>query len=319
MQLGTDAAVLAALCHGRPTLHSICRNPRDPKNNNAPGFFSQLNVVAQSLFEAMLRGERPLNASVLYEQTRLVGYGNPTFGTYFAPYNCGSAQMSAPVQLDRAGSRYQLYASLLRLLFTPVASRRAANMPMDPSARPFDLAIHVRRGDRVSGRNVQATHERLHTWSVEAVANQSARLLHHSENPVVLVASDDAAYLETLVDALGRMRLRTKLVPPPTSTGGKPAGAVCDVTCVPPLVELIELFSRAHRFIVNVKSNMGTFFLTRGGVDAVPDFVDMDGVLQPSLLAQDDRYFCDLAYEARHGFCSVNTTYRGRHRCAEGD
>ena len=53
----------------------------------------------------------------------------------------------------------------------------------------------------------------------------------------------------------------------------------------------------------------------------IPDFVDMDGIIRPNLL-QGDRFFCDLPWESRRGFCAANNTrYRSSsmRTCARDD
>ena len=239
-----DRAVLASLCNGQPALHKICRNPRDPRTKQSPGFFSQLNFVAQGIFEAVMRGERPTNASVVYRDTRLVGYGGSSLGSYFAPYRCDSEEgsgFSSSKELQRIGSRYQIFASLLRVLFTPLARPAAPTH----SRHRFDLAIHVRRGDRIA--NVQSGHEWIRPWSVGEITDAATRMLSTvGSNASVLVASDDASFSRELDESLRSRGFRTHLPPPPI--GGKmAAGAVCDHACVPPLLDLIDLFARARR------------------------------------------------------------------------
>ena len=241
-----DRAVLASLCNGQPALHKICRNPRDPRTKQSPGFFSQLNFVAQGIFEAVMRGERPTNASVVYRDTRLVGYGAGALGSYFVPYRCdsedGSAGFSSLKELQRIGSRYQIFASLLRVLFTPLARPDAPTH----SRRRFDLAIHVRRGDRIA--NVQSGHEWIRPWSVGEITDAATRMLSTvGANASVLVASDDAAFSRELDESLRSRGFRSYHLPPPPIGGKVAAGAVCDHACVPPLLDLIDLFARARR------------------------------------------------------------------------
>ena len=70
---------------------------------------------------------------------------------------------------------------------------------------------------------------------------------------------------------------------------------------------IIHASDASPGFIVHVKSNLGIFFLTRGGAGESPlDFIDMDGELESSVIP--DRYFCELPFGPVRGLCLLNET-----------
>ena len=133
------------------------------------GLFSQLNTFVDHLRTKLYTGRGPTNGlDALLSTTRLVGYGGGSFADHFSPrITCPDPNDAFPAPasggykicpltremvlgtLRAQAARYTVVTGLLRLVLRP----KQRPMLPDGSRRPprFDLAVHVRRGDRLWG------------------------------------------------------------------------------------------------------------------------------------------------------------------------
>ncbi|KAL1506941.1 hypothetical protein AB1Y20_007805 [Prymnesium parvum] len=321
---------------------------------------SQIDATRTQILDHIDMGAGPVNASVI-QDLQLYGYGGilsckkarlvhpgehidcayvqigvsrllatkgrvpPRLGQFFLPFHCPKHCSAMPASSAwSALPRLLAVSHLLHLLYQP---RKPVAPPVVPAgarsgAYAFDLAIHVRRGDKMQEHRQW---ERLAFWNQSAIVMTAAsqlRLAAGDEPPVrhraprVLLASDDNAFASRL-----EMELASQLGAKVTwlqaahlkSLPESQAGAAaahwssdpCDERCVPPLLELVDGFSRAARLMVNTRSNVGTFLLTwwpAANRGRMPYFVDMDGSVAPGSLTP-NRVWCDLPYGSRHGLC----------------
>ena len=177
------AALLAVLCHGSPAYTT------GYVGWGTPGLFSMMNSVANELLMHVYRGERPQDVRAFYEGTRFLAYGNASLAAHFEPWACDYTPSSSTTTDPRSWAvpallgapRYAVASQLVHLIFTPKAAATAAahlpNAPPPPAERRFALAIHLRRGDKLSE---QRNAERIEVWGKERVVAASAKLLDES-------------------------------------------------------------------------------------------------------------------------------------------
>eukprot|EP00966_Prymnesium_polylepis_P100980 2338369-Prymnesium_polylepis.1 len=241
------------------------------------------------------------------------------------------------ISIDDASStvrqtpRYFVAAALLRLLFMPVStatlsSISTARSPPDESLDlPFDVAVHVRRGDRIW---VERSVEKIEIWSEGAIASEVAKMVD-TPSGRVLLASDDNAYAMRLAATLGSAGFRVVTIRNDAeafvagTNRSVEAAKVCGEECVPPLLATMGAFARAPRLLLSSKSNFGGYLISWWGAinkGKIPTITDLDRVLKPGMLPV--RYFCELPWGSRHGFCSGGQTacdllqFRDRNFCS---
>ena len=332
-----EVALTSVLCSGGSGGAGFTSLPPVIVRDGVVGLFSQLNQLAQELLARAYRGEGPHSLFDLYQNTRLVGYGGQTLATHFdtslicpAPSGnaqgeaCGQKMTDAAATLRRA-PRYEVTGALLRLAFRP---RRPATLVAEATTR-FDLAVHVRRGDRLlQARPV----ERIEAWEERALLKQMLMMLglpsessaaatsatrdgegtKRGKRPIVLVASDDNAYLHQLATLARGAGLRVVLLPNTHEAfdavnHSVESAKVCNSECVPPLLGMLAPFARAERLILSSKSNLGGYLLSwwaaaNKGRTAPLAFHDLDHALRTEALPR--RYFCELPWGTRRGLCS---------------
>ena len=346
-------ALLTVLCYGEP----LPAYRRGYVGWGTPGLFSMLNSVADQLLVHVYRGETVASPTTFYATTRLLGYSNVSLSAHFQPWSCSSvpppsAERSIPsavAQLQQE-SRYLVASHLLHLMFSPWLTHCEPDGPCTAmparagrANKRYDLAIHLRRGDKlVEGRNS----ERIAVWDEDQVVRETMTLLMPARAPRapahapassaassvdatrggdaagsapahlhVLLASDDNAFAARvaarLVGALPHLhveRPRNRF-----DRGSTAPFDACDDACIPPLQELADGFARSSALMVSTKSNMGGFLLSwwaAANADGVPRLLDMDDKTKAAQLRR-GRYFCALPWGARHGLCESNRTDRG--------
>lgn len=196
--IGVRKSIVTILCSGAgaPGYSGLRTNP------STAGLFSQLNYLTQQVLEHTLAGRGPQSIDVIYA-TRLTGYGNAPLSEHFtAGFACPTARPAAPERAARAlreAPRYQVVTTLLHLLLRPLA-------PPPPSTeddRRYDLAVHVRRGDRVTSTKRV---ERMAVWDEARLVETTRAMLgaapSPSPSPSVLLASDDNAFAAALARRL---------------------------------------------------------------------------------------------------------------------
>ena len=338
-----EAALTRVLCAGHVGYESL---PPVITRDGVVGLFSQLNQIAQELLVRAYRGDGPRNLHDLYENVSLVGYGGQSLAAHFDTslgcpatsgfkhVTCGLTVSDAVATLRRA-PRYEVTGALLRLAFKPLSP---ATLVADATTR-FDLAVHVRRGDRLlQWRPV----ERIEDWEEGALLKQMLAMLglssepstvaastgaasavttstanvgeatRRGRRPLVLLASDDNNYLHRLASLARRASLRVVLLGNKyeafdASNQSMESAKVCSSACVPPLLGMLDPFGRADRLILSSKSNLGGYLLSwwaaaNAGRTAPVAFHDLDNVLRAESLPR--RYFCELHWGTRRGLCS---------------
>lgn len=248
----------------------------------------------------------------------------PVVGQFFQLYRCPHP-CTEPFDAATLAKlpRFLLVSHLLHLLFRPLQPPSLKS----PTNKPFsfDLAIHVRRGDKMSE---QRAWEKLSFWNESKITAHASSLLPRpaasqaqlvTRRPRVLLASDDnrfaASLKQRLEEELGctvtwleathlnNLADKTARAVGEGVGGGHWSSDPCDARCVPPLLELIQGFSHSARLMLNTRSNVGTFLLTwwpAANFDAMPTYLDMDGAPAP---ISPNRIWCDLPYGSRHGTC----------------
>lgn len=282
--------------------------------NGVGGLFSQLNHIAQEVLERLYVGQRP--SSEFHANTQLNGYGSGTLSHHFHAIPChpsadeaaaaGRMTMDAAMEALARAPRHLVVSTLLHMLYRP----RASDSEAGASAESVDLAVHVRRGDRLtaSARPI----DRVKMLD-EAAIVRLARTRLGQGGRTVLVASDDDAFTRavcTRLEAAGFVALRhgndqERL---DGRNQSMEAALVCGESCVPPLLSLVRRFARARALAFNSRSNVGTFLLSwwfAANGDTTPPFVDLDGDLEDDL-ERESRYFCDLSWGTRRGLCWGN-------------
>jgi hypothetical protein len=291
-----------------------------------------VNFLAQQVYDRMLKGERP--SPTFFSQTTIRGYGDEALARYFHPIPCGRGRVGPDESFSRklatmvttgtvdealstirSASRYLVMSQVLRALYRPRGIREVETLiPFQFRLRgSIDLAVHVRRGDRLT---VERQAERIKAWEVDELVQLVRTNLGHS-NGTILVASDDNHFCGEVVGKL-REYGHTAL----TMANDKErlddqnrsleAAAVCDASCIPPLIALIEAYKHASTLLLSTRSNIGSHLLASwaaANADAVPKLVDLDAGLKSSIRAgPGGRFFCDLAWGSRRGMCKVSET-----------
>lgn len=325
-----ESALVSILCFGRPVYDT------GYVGWGTPGLFSMLNSLADELLVHVYRGERPRDVAQYYAGTKLLGYGNVSLATHFAPWSCSAASPIGEdphawaVPLLLAAPRYAVASRLVHIMY------RRADGVVTTRARDgarYALAVHIRRGDKLTeARNA----ERIQIWTEEQIVAAAAPLVAASlgtavaskgagevaqvkaavdtaagRRPAILVASDDNAFA-TRVESRLRAALGVIVERPPNEHDHGTAAPfdACDASCIPPLQSLAASFSRASALMLSTKSNMGSFMLTYWGAangDVGPPLVDMDGKVHKGQLAR-GKHFCALNWGSRHGMCDSNRT-----------
>ena len=322
-------ALLEILCHGQPVYDA------GYVGWGSPGLFSMLNSVADELLFHVYRGERPRSVEAFYRNTSLIGYGRATLSAHFEPWSCdgiarppgGVHVQSVPVLLN--ASRYVVASHLLHALYQP---RQGAHKPT-PSAgatdpwyapeRRFDVAVHLRRGDKLVERR---NSERIALWNESQVVTAVTRLLKEArkqhvgapsgDRQIVLLASDDNAFALSSARLLRAAQPQVDVVRPPNAfdKGTTAPFDACSASCIGPLQQLYTAFAHTHSLLLSSKSNMGAFFLSYWGAangEQCPSFIDMEAKTHLAQLKR-GRHFCALAWGSRHGMCESNRT--GEHQ-----
>ena len=303
-------ALLQVLCSANTT-YEVTELP-----GRGAGLFAQLNYIAQQVTFRTLKGQRP--AYDVHARTRLKRYGNDFLSTHFLPIPCTHVKrhtdvkytMEEALAMLRLAPHYLVASHILGLLYRPRATNDL-DTALQLLARHFgsiDLAIHVRRGDKLSEKRY---YERIKVWDVPAILDEVPK--HVRPNGTVLIASDDDAFTREVNEQLSRLgyvslRLGNDHQRFDKHNKSIEAALVCDATCVAPLLALKQAFARARMLMVSTRSNVGSHLLSCWGAanaDAVPRFVNLDaGRSNISALMINGKYFCDLALGSRCGMCN---------------
>ena len=279
--------------------------------NGVGGLFSQLNYLAQEVLERLYKRQRP--SASFHDNTLLHGYGSSSLSKYFHALPCsthgiGVATADALATIERS-PRHLVVSHLLHALYRPRLDVDGIKQTMTSSIGRggIDLALHVRRGDKLT--EFRAV-DKIKIWDEDMIVEEVRRRLGR-DGSTVLIASDDDAFTKMVcarLQSLGYNALRQGNEN--QRFDGKnhsvEAAQVCDGTCVPPLLSLVRLFSRAKFLAISSRSNIGSFLLSwwsAANGDAIPSFVDLDNGITPDTLASQGRYFCSLPWGSRRGLC----------------
>lgn len=294
-----------------------------------PPFCSALspaqNHFAHELLTRLYAGNGPSDLERMYSETRLIGYGGGALGDHFAPWLicpmgndqqqqaamcglCCNVSVASAIDVLKRSPRFAVVSTLLQLVFRLKRQNESGSSPR------FDLAVHVRRGDRLW---VERSVEKITVWSERAILQQMQQLLLQTSpdaapssssgataRPKVLLASDDNAYLTRLRDAVQVAGMDAEVVwngkeafDENNANRSLEAAKVCSAACVPELLATLPRFANAQRLMVSSKSNFGGFLLSSWGAaneGRVPLFFDLDNVLRREAMPR--RYFCDLPW-----------------------
>ena len=150
----------------------------------------------------------------------------------------------------------------------------------------------------------------------------------------MLIASDDGAYARDVAHRLRQTagpHARVDVIVGNRSECAAGAGGGSG-GCVWTLLRLVLEFGRAAALVVSLRSNMGGFLFSwrggepsaaplgalggaRGAPPLVPPFVDVDGVLRPTHLANGSKYFCSLRWGSRAGLCHASEAFSREESC----
>ena len=307
---------------------------RDAKKPQVVGLFAQLNMLLQFVLRGLYAGVGPRHLDDIYN-TQLLGYGSEPIGKHFAPSFACTMRSCLPrmraVATIKGAPRYTTVSTLLHLLLSPRSL-------VELHSVKYDLAIHVRRGDRLW---VSRSVERIAVWTSEDIAVHAAQMLQAASNSTpatlqrVLLASDDNTF-----SAETEKKLRTRGFAVDVLSNDAEAfdsrnrsieaAKVCGSACVAPLIEMARRFSQASQLLLSSKSNLGGFLLSSwgaahsdgmssvGGLLKVAVY-DLDRMLKPNELPE--KYFCELEWGSRHGMCRPaesacdQTQFRERNFC----
>jgi len=314
-------ALLQVLCSANTT-YEVTELP-----GRGGGLFAQLNYIAQQVTFRTLKGQRP--AYDVHARTRLKRYGNDLLSTHFLPIPCTHVQrhtyvkqtMEEALAMLRSAPRYLVVSHIVGLLYRPRATDDTALLQLARHFGSIDLAIHVRRGDKLNVPHWDKL-ERIKVWDVPAILDEVAK--HVRPNGTVLIASDDDAFTREVNEQLSRLGYVSLRLGNDHQRFDKhnktiEAALVCDATCVAPRLALKQAFARARMLMVSTRSNVGSHLLSCWGAanaDAAPRFVDLDGGSSNiSALMINGKYFCDLAYGSRCGMCNGREAMQ-RERCS---
>lgn len=318
---GVEHAVLHLLCFGTQTYDRVADYPG---RNGVGGLFSQLHFLAQQVLERLYQGHTP--APTWHATVRLHGYGEGTLSDYFRPIPC--PPLPPMTSLDDAlatlvrAPRHQVVSHLLHALYTPRSL--PSSMAKSPLAE-VDLAMHVRRGDKITE---QRPGERIIIWDEEALVQEAKKHIGAGRQGTILVASDDDAFSRSVQRALENVghaviRHGNEQQKFDAQNRSVEAALVCSAACVAPLLSLVQQFSRARTLMISTKSNLGSFLLSwwfaanerngavmgkaGGAGDVMPGFVDLDRVVtSTATFSKQGRYFCVLPWGSRRGMCKSN-------------
>lgn len=316
--------VLQLLCDEQSPAYDAV--PIYPGRNGVGGLFSQLNYLAQEVFSRLYRGYRPFPG--WHANTRLRGYGSQSLDAFFHAIPCGRRRWDTETTVSRRDAlralaeapRHLVVSHVLAALYRPRMARKdvdasvhaEATTPLEGSSTTtIDLAMHVRRGDRLY---VERQSERIREWSEDDIVLTARKRVR--QNGTILVASDDSAFSRQVATRLrtsGYLVLRhhNDMERLDAQNRSIEAALVCGASCVPPLLSLVQLFSRARALMLSSKSNLGSFLLSwwfAANADQVPELFDLDGIVNEKVLSGQHRYFCELPWGSRRGLCKSNQT-----------
>jgi len=385
-------AVLDVLCNGKPSfaaveygtknfstkmpvhsLFSAFSRGKAMQVKGAPGFFAQLNIIAEAVLDHLYNGRGAPEPAEFLSKTRIQGYGGHGLRHYFREYKCPEHASSADSVADSlrilvSSPRYTVVSQVWRTLFTPRPHMLGSSRLSRDFA--FDIGIHVRRGDRnynrtAVGHNVPMWDDLwdANEWGEARVADLAASMVKRGRlssmarrAPSAFVASDDDDYARRLEieleargiksfvaaseDLVARLdgRDMNSALSYIDKKGAKPSAAhimavaVCNESCVPPLLELMERMVHSKQLLVNMRSNVGSFAVASWGAangDQTPKVADMGGELTswpkqmrggPAIdqTAHEDlgrlpaTYLCDPGWGGRRGWCTSNETWCSR-------
>ena len=301
---------------GRAVLHLLCFGSRSYDQVNdyggrdgVGGLFSQLNFLAQEVLERMFIGTAP--GASWHASTHLHGYGGGSLADHFHAIPCPAQpqllSIAEALTVVVGAPRHLVVSHLLHALYRPRAVRRSS----ESSSGPIDLAMHVRRGDKITE---ERSGERIKIWDETALLEEVGKYIR---NGTVLIASDDDAFSKSVAERLegnGYTALRHGNDHQTFDAQNKSveAALVCDASCVTPLLSLMQQFTRARTIILSTKSNLGSFLLSywfAANNDETPGFVDLDKVVtSTATFSRQGRYFCVLPWGSRRGLCKSNQT-----------
>ena len=344
-----EAALVHILCAGGES----ATIPPPMTREGVVGLFSQLNQFAQAVLMSAYAGRSPASpASIqrLLEATTLVGYGGGSLAEHFTlSFSCNAPRqprdLSSAVDVLRRTPRFTVVGTLFHLLLTPrhppkllpvVFPSAMSLSAIHPPVARFDLAVHIRRGDRLW---VDRAVEKIEVWPPERLLQQMLLVLGSElasaaaggGKPRVLLASDDNDYLDRLAGLSYAAGLSVFLIPNPDArleagtNRSLEAAKVCGGACVANALSVLDAFARADRLMLSSKSNLGGYILSWWGAanpsKLAPDALfDLDKALRRETLPR--RYFCELPWGSRHGLCASGQSacdmpqFAGRSFCA---
>lgn len=196
-----DRALLLILCHS-PLPYDPARERHflSPGRAGVSGLFSQLNYLTQQILTRAYLGRGPVVGSL--HALRLQGYGGSPMSEVFRPYSCGpppaDGEHAQALATVLGAPRHLVVSHLMHLTLRP----HGRHAPKGSGS--FDLAIHVRRGDKLLDNRTQ---ERIATWDEDglfaAVTKEVGATSGTSGGSAsVLVASDDDAFAASLSSRL---------------------------------------------------------------------------------------------------------------------
>ena len=321
-------AVLQVLCRGQPVFSSV---PTNPGHNGVSGLMSQLNYVTQGVLDHLYRSEGLAAADTIHRTAALRGYGSASFGEHFEPPQCPHQPLVRPgfqielhsqataeaASLLLKSNRYFVASQLLHQLYQP----RRSQMSFDtPGATRYDLAMHVRRGEKAYTA-IRRGETHLKPWTEDELAMAALQLLDNTTsargafNRVrrILLASDDEGFAQRLAKRLERsdtvqvLRLTSDSSDAKSRSSASEAGAVCSSVCVQTPLELAAHFALSDRLMLSSMSNMGVYMLAwwaAANNDSIPILLDLDGRVTQQKL-RNGQFFCSMAWGAKHGLCSA--------------
>lgn len=314
-------AVLQVLCHGQPSFSSV---PANPGFNGVSGLMSQLNYIAQGVLEQLVQGKGLRSADSIHRTARLQGYGGGTLGEHFELPACASepdgseaGATAAAAALLLKSPRYLVASHVLHQLYRP----RESLLPRDPILSRYDLAMHVRRGEKAQA-DIRPGETRLRNQSEDALVDSALRLLPSASvrrgdgATRLLLGSDDASFAQSLTRRLQRsdhievLRLESDTRDASRRDSGANVATWFGSASLRTPLELAAHFAASDRVMLSSMSNMGVFMLTwwaAANNDTFPVLLDLEGrVTTPKL--QKGFYFCSMPWGAKHGLCKGSQT-----------
>lgn len=319
-------AVLRVLCHGQPSFSSV---PTNPGHKGVSGLTSQLNYIAQGVLERLDRGEGLSSSDIIHRTTTLRGYGWSAVGEYFEQPACatdldGSMHTTAAAAALLVKSpRYLVASHLLHQLYWP----RASLLPLGTPLPRYDLAMHVRRGEKAHTA-IREGETHMRNQSEDELVSSALRLLpadatRRGDSATasrkvwrVLLASDDDSFAQSLTQRLEQsghlevLRLASDKRDATSRSSTSEAAAVCGSACLRTPVELAAHFAASDRVMLSSMSNMGVYMLTwwaAANNDTFPTLLDLEGRVTTSKL-QRGFFFCSMPWGVKHGLCGAGQT-----------